>query len=34
MHLSGHSIIIDNDGDDDSDHSDKDEVTMALCNLW
>lgn len=35
MHLSGHSINIDNDGDDDvSDHSDKDEVTMAPCNLW
>lgn len=34
MHLSGHSINIDNDGDDTSDHSDKDEVAMAPGNLW
>lgn len=28
------SINIDDDGDDDSDHSDKNEVTMAPFNLW
>lgn len=29
------SINIDDDGDDDdSDHCDKNEVTMAPCNLW
>lgn len=36
MHLSGHPINTDNDGDDGdySDHRDKDKVTMAPCNLW
>lgn len=33
MHLSGYSIKIDNDGDDDDDCSDKDEATwrFAMC---